>query len=190
MICLCAAPEILANSRHYDGHAADIWSAGVMLFVSLLTLPPPFYSQAWFWVILINLSAVKCKRRSVKIEWDMWLCMRLVAADLVKMSHCFCQPVSCTTACIYLCHILDTVSWSGSWGKLHLQVMLFCEYPFERPEDAKDHRRFTIVLERVLNVQYKIPDGKTCSYCASTIFNSELPGASCQRQSWYLISCW
>ena len=29
-----AAPEILANSRHYDGHAADVWSAGVMLFVS------------------------------------------------------------------------------------------------------------------------------------------------------------
>ncbi len=29
-----AAPEILTNSRHYDGASADVWSAGVMLFVS------------------------------------------------------------------------------------------------------------------------------------------------------------
>ena len=30
---VCAAPEILTNSRHYDGASADVWSAGVMLFV-------------------------------------------------------------------------------------------------------------------------------------------------------------
>ena len=33
-----AAPEILANSRHYDGFAADVWSAGVMLYVSQTSL--------------------------------------------------------------------------------------------------------------------------------------------------------
>lgn len=38
--------------------------------------------------------------------------------------------------------------------------MLFCEYPFERPEDASDPHRFRIVLERVLNVDYSIPDGE------------------------------
>ena len=38
--------------------------------------------------------------------------------------------------------------------------MLFCEYPFERPEDAEDAHRFTIVLERILNVQYEIPEGE------------------------------
>ena len=37
--------------------------------------------------------------------------------------------------------------------------MLFCEYPFERPQDAKDHRRYALVLDRVMNVNYKIPDG-------------------------------
>jgi len=40
-----------------------------------------------------------------------------------------------------------------------LQVMLFCEYPFERPNDVKDHRRFTLVSERVMNVQYSFPEG-------------------------------
>lgn len=38
--------------------------------------------------------------------------------------------------------------------------MLFCEYPFERPEDAHNPRRFTVVLEKVLNVHYSIPEGK------------------------------
>jgi serine/threonine-protein kinase SRK2 len=41
-----------------------------------------------------------------------------------------------------------------------MQVMLFCEYPFERPNDAKDHRRFTLVQERVMNVQYSFPEGE------------------------------
>lgn len=36
------APEILSNSRHYDGKMADVWSAGVMLFVST----PLAYSEA------------------------------------------------------------------------------------------------------------------------------------------------
>ena len=38
--------------------------------------------------------------------------------------------------------------------------MLFCEYPFERPQDAKDNRRYALVLDRVMNVNYKIPDGE------------------------------
>ena len=49
--------------------------------------------------------------------------------------------------------------------------MLFCEYPFERPEDAKDRRRFTIVLERVINVQYKIPDGEYARMLRSSMLS-------------------
>ena len=42
--------------------------------------------------------------------------------------------------------------------------MLFCEYPFERPQDAKDHRRYALVLDRVMNVNYKIPEGSNLAF--------------------------
>jgi serine/threonine-protein kinase SRK2 len=62
------APEIISNKKHYDGKQADVWSAGVMLY-----------------------------------------------------------------------------------------VMLFCEYPFERPSDRNDHRRFQKILQRILKVDYTFP---------------------------------
>ncbi|KAK9840946.1 hypothetical protein WJX81_001908 [Elliptochloris bilobata] len=62
------APEVISNSRTYDGKKADVWSAGVMLY-----------------------------------------------------------------------------------------VILFCEYPFERPSDAGDPQRFQKVLERILAVDFRFP---------------------------------
>ena len=56
---------------------------------------------------------------------------------------------------------------------LESQVMLFCEYPFERPEDADNRHRFTIVLERVLNVQYTIPAGEPL-LCVSSVLLEQL----------------
>lgn len=99
------APEILTNSRHYDGASADVWSAGVMLF-----------------------------------------------------------------------------------------VMLFCEYPFERPNDVKDHRRFTLVLERVMNVQYSFPEGIPVSDECKDLLSKVLVGRPSKRYTiqqiqqhpWYL----
>ena len=38
-----------------------------------------------------------------------------------------------------------------------LYVMLFCEYPFERPEDEQDKYGFQKVLDRIMRVDYKIP---------------------------------
>jgi len=38
-----------------------------------------------------------------------------------------------------------------------LYVMLFCEYPFERPEDEHDKYGFQKVLDRILRVDYHIP---------------------------------
>eukprot|EP00884_Botryococcus_braunii_P022447 jgi/Botrbrau1/8887/Bobra.0148s0007.1 len=63
------APEVINGSRTYDGQAADVWSAGVMLY-----------------------------------------------------------------------------------------VMLFCEYPFERPEDRDPATRFQKVVERIQKVDYRFPD--------------------------------
>lgn len=38
-----------------------------------------------------------------------------------------------------------------------VQVMLFCQYPFERAGDSQDKQRFNIVLQRIINVDYNIP---------------------------------
>ena len=40
---------------------------------------------------------------------------------------------------------------------LSLQVMLFCQYPFERAGDSQDKQRVNIVLQRIMNVDYSFP---------------------------------
>ncbi|KAK9828933.1 hypothetical protein WJX72_002887 [[Myrmecia] bisecta] len=50
--------------------------------------------------------------------------------------------------------------WSAG---VMLYVMLFCEYPFERPADAQDTRRFQNILQRILQVDYHLPPNKPVS---------------------------
>jgi serine/threonine-protein kinase SRK2 len=45
--------------------------------------------------------------------------------------------------------------WSSG---VMLFVMLFGQYPFERPEDKKEQNRFQKVLYRIIAVDYKFPD--------------------------------
>ena len=37
------------------------------------------------------------------------------------------------------------------------QVMLFCQYPFERADDDADQERFQKVLQRIIKVDYCFP---------------------------------
>ena len=72
---------------------------------------------------------------------------------------------------------------------LRSQVMLFCEYPFERPEDADNRHRFTIVLERVLNVQYTIPAGMPLPplACSSMLLFSPIRLTFARVHDWQLL---
>lgn len=81
------APEIISNKQHYDGKQADVWSAGVMLY-----------------------------------------------------------------------------------------VMLFCEYPFERPPDRNDDQRFQKILQRILRVDYSFPQSVPVSDGCKDLISKILVG--------------
>lgn len=74
-----------------------------------------------------------------------------------------------------------------------LYVMLFCEYPFERPEDDADKYGFQKVLERILRVDYHIPKyPRVSSECKDLITrilvadpDKRLTIPQIQRHPWY-----
>lgn len=80
--------------------------------------------------------------------------------------------------------------WSAG---VMLFVMLFCEYPFERPEDRSDVHRFQKVLQRILVVDYvfpaKVPVSDECKDLLSKILvadpNQRITIAQILRHPWY-----
>ncbi|CAK0781377.1 hypothetical protein CVIRNUC_005358 [Coccomyxa viridis] len=74
-----------------------------------------------------------------------------------------------------------------------LYVMLFCEYPFERPEDEQDKYGFQKVLDRIMRVDYKIPKYPRISSECRDLIQGILVGDpgqrldinSIQRHPWY-----
>jgi len=39
-----------------------------------------------------------------------------------------------------------------------VQVMLFCQYPFERASDGANKQRINVVLQRIINVDFRFPE--------------------------------
>ena len=74
--------------------------------------------------------------------------------------------------------------WSSA---VMLYVMLFCEYPFERPEDEQHPHKFQKMLERTKRLDYRLgsPDSQQLSgvaYCSSLHRNTmpyQEPFANC-----------
>lgn len=96
-----AAPEVIANSRTYDGKLADVWSSGVMLY-----------------------------------------------------------------------------------------VMLFCEYPFERPEDSGDPHRFQKVCKVALALQYVLHfiSARLKNYCTHETKEVQCRGPG--KETLWVTRCW
>ena len=62
-----------------------------------------------------------------------------------------------------------------------LYVMLFCEYPFERPEDEQDKYGFQKVLDRIMRVDFKIPKYPRVSLECRDLIQGILVGDPDQR---------
>ena len=55
------------------------------------------------------------------------------------------------------------MQWKSIPRNLLSQVMLFCQYPFEREGDSEDKQRYHIVLQRIINVDYTFPSDSNIS---------------------------
>ena len=81
--------------------------------------------------------------------------------------------------------------WSSG---VMLYVMLFCEYPFERPDDAADANRHQLILERIMVVQYSFPESIPVSDECKDMLSQILVGnpkkrltiEQIQQHPWYL----
>lgn len=79
---------------------------------------------------------------------------------------------------------------------LNAQVMLFCQYPFERASDDQDQGHFQKVLTRIINVDYHIPTNvpisKECRDILSNILVADprrrLSILDIQWHPWYVIA--
>ena len=63
------------------------------------------------------------------------------------------------------------------------QVMLFCQYPFERASDEQDQGHFQKILKRIINVDYHLPSDVPVSRECKDLLSQILVGNASHRLS-------
>ena len=89
-----AAPEVIANSRTYDGKLADVWSSGVMLYVMLFCEYP--FERA-------EDAGDPHRFQKVHIVSHAYLCLASAAQNRVTL-ECGWSNARHLSKCPYPCH--------------------------------------------------------------------------------------